>query len=242
MLERLGMVASSEYANAGDLMGIDTMTSSGLVRELDQLDPVARARFMQKLMKQSQSIGSRAEMEKFFSELPPHIKEGLLAGKLRLADTLIYTVKPVSGAKTIKMFETQDVKEKNLRNISNGRLPKNTAMLVSGIVLLQGVGAAGVTADEQKSTVFDTIDTVGALANGEFSLKANKKQIIPECGNYVFRTKDFSKTSKGYYKLANPRLIHDDVEIEWEIELGTLTGVNANAILYGALHGTVTIP
>jgi hypothetical protein len=33
---------------------------------------------------------------------------------LRLADQLIYTIKPVKGAKTIKMFESQDVKEVEL--------------------------------------------------------------------------------------------------------------------------------
>ncbi len=241
MLDALGMLANSEYTNAGELLGLDNYDDE-LMGYLASLDAVNRQKVMQKInKKQIPSKGSRAEMEKFFGELPKHIKEGLLNGKLKLADGLIYTIKPVGGAKTIKLFESQDVKEVGLRNISNARLPKNTALLVSGIILLQGV-ASSLSADGQKSTVFDTIDSLGALASGEFKLKANKKQIVESLSNYVFRTDGFSSVTKGYYKLANPRLIHDDVEIEWEIELGTVNGIQANTVLYGALHGTLTIP
>ena len=54
------------------------------------------------------SKGSRGEMEKHFRHLPAHIKAQLANGNLRLADTLIYSIKPVNASKTIKMFETQD--------------------------------------------------------------------------------------------------------------------------------------
>lgn len=240
MLDGLGMLARSEYPNAGDLMGLDDL-STELMGYLGSLDIVTRTKVMQKLAKRTApSQGSRAEMEKFFAELPDAIKEGLLTGKLRLADTVIYTVKPIAGAKTIKMFESQDIKEVGLRNIGN-RLPKNSALLVSGIILLQGT-AASLSQDDLKATSFDVIDNVGALATGEFKLKANKKQIVDSISNYVFKTTGFTNVTKGYYKLANPRLIHDDVDIEWEIELGTVTGIPANTVLFGGLHGTITIP
>jgi hypothetical protein len=241
MMEGLGLLANSEYDNAADLLGLGAMDEE-LMGYLSALDPVTRFKTLSKMKKSgSSSKGSRAEMEKFFPELPPAIKQGLLQGKLRLADALIYTIKPINGAKTVKLFETQDVKEVGLRNLSNGRLPKNTALLVSGIILLQGV-AASLSSDDQKSTVFDVIDSVGALSTGEFTIKANKKQIIDSTSNYVFKTKDFTQVTKGYYKLANPRLIVDDVDIEWEIELGSVAGINANTILFGGLHGTATIP
>jgi hypothetical protein len=239
MLDLEGL-ANSEYANAGDLLGLEG--NDELIDYLSSLDAVSKHKTMQKLYKKNAgSKGSRAEMEKFFAELPKHVKEGLLNGKLRLADTVIYTVKPINGAKTVKLFETQDVKEVGLRNISNGRLPKNSALLVSGIILLQGV-ATSLTADNQKATAFDYIDSVGALASGEFTLKANKKQIVDSTSNYVFKTKDFHSVTKGYYKLSNPRLIHDDVDVEWEIELGTVAGIDPNTVLFGGLHGTITIP
>lgn len=240
MLDALGMLARSEYGNAGDLLGLEG--DDELMGYLGSLDAVSRAKVMKKLFnKGAPSQGSRAEMEKFFGELPKHIKEGLLSGKLRLADTVIYTIKPINGAKTVKMFETQDVKEVGLRNISNGRLPKNSALLVSGIILLQGV-AANLTPDDQKATTFDVIDSVGALATGEFTIKANKKQILDSTSNYVFKTTNFNQVTKGYYKLANPRLIHDDVDIEWELEIGTVTGIDPKTVLFGGFHGTITIP
>lgn len=236
MLGALGNALNGEYNNAGELLGLG---DTELVSHLNTLDPVNKARVIKTLTSKPASIGSRAEFEKFFKELPQHIKNELLSGKLRLADHLVYSIKPVGASKTIKMFESQDVKEKGLRNISGGKLPKNMAMLVSGIYILTGAGAAA-TDDDAKTNTYDVID--GALATGEITLKANKKQILAETSMRQFRTTGLNSVPVGYYKLANPRLIHDDVEIELDIELGSVTGIAANSFIYAGLHGTVTIP
>jgi len=239
MLGALEHVLNSEYTNPVDLMGLDEGTLS---RDLAKADAITRARVASKITKRHiPSQGSRAEFEKFFSELPKSIKDQLNDGKLRLADHVVYSIKPVRGAKTIKMFESQDVKEVGLRNISNAKLPKNMALMVSGIYLLQGV-ASSQDLDALKVVTFNTIDNVGALANGEFKLKANKKQLVSDTSNRSFITDNFSQVPKGFYKLANPRLIHDDIDIEFEIELGTLTGLDPNAVIYVGLVGTATIP
>jgi len=241
MLGALGQLMDSEYTNPTELMGLGEVEEE-LLGDLKRLNPLARAKALQKLVKKPiPSQGSRAEFEKFFVELPKSIKEQLLQGKLRLADHLIYTIKPVNGAKTIKMFESQDVKEVGLRNISNAKLPKNMALLVSGIYLLQGE-AASLGVEDIKVTKFDTIDSIGALANGEFKLKANKKQLVSDTSNRNFVTTQFNLVPKGFYKLANPRLIHDDIDIEFEIELGTINGINPNTVIYIGLSGTATIP
>ena len=187
------------------------------------------------------SKGSRAEMEKHFKELPAHIKAQLAAGNLRLADTIIYSIKPVANSKTIKMFETQDDKQIGVRNISNAKLAKNQVLLVSGIILLAGV-AADATPDASMATGFAKLEDFPALANGESDLKANKKVIFPETSNNVFKTLGLNTVPVGYYKLANPRLIEDDVLIEYTINLGTTTGIAANTYLFVGLHGTVTTP
>lgn len=242
MLSALGQLAESEYTNPTDLLGLNGEMDAELLGYLNALNPVQRAKAMNKVVKKHiPSQGSRAEFEKFFIELPSHIKEQLLQGKLRLADHLVYSIKPINGAKTIKMFESQDVKEVNLRNISNGKLPKNMALLVSGIYLLQGV-AASTANDDIKVTKFDSIEDVGALANGEFKLKANKKQLVSDTSNRNFITSTFNMVPKGFYKLANPRLIQDDIDIEFELELGTVNGLNPNTVLYVGLSGTATIP
>jgi len=242
MLGALGQLMESEYTNPTELLGLNGEMDTELLGYLNALNPVQRAKAMSKIVKRHiPSQGSRAEFEKFFVELPKHIKEQLLQGKLRLADQLIYTIKPIKGAKTIKMFESQDVKEVNLRNISNAKLPKNMALLVSGIYLLHGI-ATSLDIDDIKTTRFDSIETVGALANGEFKLKANKKQLVSDTSNRKFVTTQFDMVPKSFYKLANPRLIHDDVDIEFEIELGTIKGLDANSVLYVGLEGTATIP
>lgn len=242
MLGALGQLMESEYTNPTELLGLNGEMDTELLGYLNALNPIARAKAMNKLVKRHiPSQGSRAEFEKFFVELPKHIKEQLLQGKLRLADQLIYTIKPVKGAKTIKMFESQDVKEVGLRNISNAKLPKNMALLVSGIYLLQGK-ATSLEVDDVKTTTFETIESVGAIANGEFKLKANKKQLVSDTSNRNFVTTNFDMVPKGFYKLANPRLIHDDIDIEFEIELGTISGVDANTVIYVGLTGTATIP
>ncbi|MFN4313289.1 MAG: hypothetical protein ACK4E0_03275 [Chitinophagaceae bacterium] len=230
-----------EYGNAGALIGIDGIDDGELLGALRRMNPVKRQRTVNKLANTgAASKGSRAEMEKFFGELPAHIKEGLSSGNLRLADMTIYSIKPVTS-KTIKLFETQDDKEIGLRNLSNAKLPKNQAFLVSGIYLLAGVSADG-TKEKIISTEYKGLETFHAIANGEFSLKSNKKQIVPETSNAVFKTASYHQVPIGYYKLANPRLIEDDILIEMTVELGSMDGVAANTYIYAGLHGTVTTP
>jgi len=228
-----------EYNNQGALLGLDG-DDAELLGALRKMNPIQRAKTVNKLNNAPASKGSRAEMEKFFGELPAHIKEGLVRGELRLADSTIYSIKPVTS-KTIKMFETQDDKEIGLRNISNAKLPKNQAFLVSGIFLLAGT-SADATKDKIIATEFKGLENFNTIANGEFSLKSNKKQIVPDTCNIIFKTSGNKNVPVGYYKLANPRLIHDDILIEMTIELGSMDSIPQNTYIYAGLHGTISTP
>lgn len=238
----LGMLEGiEEYNNQGALLGIDGVEGEELLGALRRMNPIQRQRTINKLANTGAgSKGSRAEMEKHFAELPANIKEALVRGELRLADNTIYSIKPVTS-KTIKLFETQDDKEIGLRNISNAKLPKNQALLVSGIYLLAGT-AADASKDKIIATNFKGLEEFPAIANGEFNLKTNKKQIVPETGNIIFKTSNNTNVPMGYYKLANPRLIQDDVLVELTIELGSTDGIPNNTYIYAALHGTITTP
>lgn len=230
-----------EYNNSGALLGIDGPEQEELLGALRRMNPIQRMRVLNKMSGGvPASKGSRAEMEKHFADLPQHIKDGLLKGELRLADTVIYSIKPVNS-KTIKMFETQDDKEVGLRNISNAKLPKNQAMLVSGIFLLAAVPVE-VNKDKVIGSRFDGIEDFAAIANGEFSLKSNKKVIMPETINTIFKTKTMNTVPVGYYKLANPRMIHDDILVEATIDLGSMDGLDPKTHVYIGLHGTITTP
>jgi hypothetical protein len=242
MLGNLGELGESEFYNPAPLFGIgDDLADPSLQMALAALPPIKRAKVMQKIVKDIPSRGSRLEMEKHFPKVPEHVRTQLAKGELQLADTIIYSIKPISS-KTIKMFETQDDKEVGIRNISNAKLPKNQVMLVSGIVLLFGV-AENESKDRIMATAFGAIDPIGAISNGEFSLKANKKVIVPDgTSNHKFRTNNYQNVPVGYFKLDNPRVIQDDVLIELTVELGTTTGIPANAHLFVGLHGTITTP
>ena len=238
MLELEGI---NEYNNSGALLGLDAVDHEELLGALKKMNPIKRWKVMNKLAGGVQaSRGSRAEMEKHFDELPQNVKDGLLKGELRLADTIIYSLKPVNS-KTIKMFETQDVKEVGLRNLSNAKLPKNQALLVSGIFLMAGIPADG-TSDKVIGTKYGQLEDFPSIANGEFSLKANKKVIMPESSIALFKTSNDHNVPLGYYKLANPRLIHDDILIEATIDLGSMEGLDPKTWMYIGLHGTITTP
>jgi len=241
MFGEIETIENSEFNNIGALLGLDGDISSELLGALKALPPIRRQMAVNKLtVPLGNSKGSRAEMEKHFRELPAHIKAELSKGNLRLADALIYSIKPVTS-RTIKMFETQDDKEIGLRNISNAKLPKNQALLVSGIVLLAGVSFSA-SKDDVMATAYAKLEDYPAIANGESNLKANKKYIMPETSNNFFKTLGLTTVPVGYYKLSNPRLIQDDIQIEFTVELGTMSGIAANTQLFVGLHGTITTP
>ena len=56
MLDALGMLAKSEYGNAGDLMGLDDVDNE-LLGYLNALDVVSRQKVLQKLNKRT--VGSQ---------------------------------------------------------------------------------------------------------------------------------------------------------------------------------------
>lgn len=238
MLELEGI---EEYNNVGALLGVDGLDGDELLGALKRMSPLKRQRAINKLTNTgAPSRGSRAEMEKHFGELPDHIKAALAKGELRLADTVVYSIKKVAS-KVTKMFETQDTKTIGLTSLSAARLPKNQALVVSGIFLLAGV-PADLTPDNIMAIPFDKIESMPALTTGEFSLKANKKVIVPETSMHIFKTSNDQTIPLGYYKLANPRLIHDDVLIECTVEIGSMAGLDPKAHIYVGLHGTITTP
>lgn len=229
-----------EYNNIGALFGLDGLEGEELMGELRKRPFLKRQKFINQLVNTTPSKGSRAEFEKHFGDLPQHIREGIREKSLRLADTVIYSIKKVAS-KTVKMFETQDVKNVGLNALASAKLPKNQALLVSGIIVLAGVPSE-LTEDKIKSATFGRIEDFPALCTGEFNIKANKKIIVPDTSVKIFRTSNFHNVPMGYYKLANPRMIHDDIQIEATFELGTMEGLDPKTHIYLGLHGTITTP
>lgn len=193
---------------------------------------------------------SREEMRRFFPELPRHILTELYAGKMRLGDKIIYSIKPVGNNKTIKFFESQDQKKIGMRSLTAARLPKNQALSLSGIFLLAGVAPAAnpgqPTEEEIMATSFAPLTAdvnFAALLGGEFTLKSNNTQVIvPETSARQFSNDLPVRYPVGYFKLHNPRLIRDEHEISAMLELGTIQNIPTDTYLWLGLHGTVTTP
>lgn len=242
MRNTVSNLLETEYINAADLIGLDDEEKGEqLSAELRRMNPVKRQEHVKKLITTKiPSQGSRLEFEKHFVELPLHIREQLAQNKLRLADMLIYAIKPVTG-KVTKMFREQDIVQLSISNISKSRLPKNMALLVSGICLLQGQ-ALSLDAEDLMQVKLSSIESVAAIVNGEISFKVNKKDLLTPGHNNRSFIGGTSKAPIGYHKLDNPRLIPDDTVIELDIELGTIKGIPANTVLFAGLHGTATIP
>ncbi|MBL4705624.1 MAG: hypothetical protein JKY54_13960, partial [Flavobacteriales bacterium] len=160
----------SEYNNVGELFGFGE-----LERITRDMNPIQRIKAISRLARQvKHSRRSRGEMEKFFKQMPKNVKIQLIKGTARLADYTVYSIKQIKS-KTIKMFEPQDDKEVGVRNISNAKLPKNMVFLVSGIIMLTGISSDITNPEANKGINYRSLVTTPSIANGEFSLKANKK-------------------------------------------------------------------
>lgn len=246
--EDLDLILDSEFNNTGDLIGLDMELNGGeMLGKLRRLSPIKRFQVLRKLTKRSfPSRGSRREMEKHFKSIPKRVRAQLAAGKMRLGDFSIYSVKEVNS-KTTKLFESQDDKEVSLRNVSNAKLPKNAVVMVHKVQVLAGVAPAATagspTNDEIKATSFNSIFAYPALVNGEWSLKANKTLLVPEHNSMQRFYTDHNNTIEiGTYVLDNPRPIHDDVDIEFTIELGTMLNIPTDLFVRVELIGTITTP
>ncbi len=109
-------------------------------------------------------------------------------------------------------------------------------VLAAGTITGGGYSNAAVLQDED--AVF------AALENGEFSFKSNRKEIIADFPLSVFKCA-VNPEKPGYYLLDNPRIIGNDTETEFTVELGeevNADGVNFAVWLKVELIGTGTLP
>lgn len=91
---------------------------------------------------------------------------------------------------------------------------------------------------------YESFSPFAGLETGVFTFRSNRTDLISEMPLTVFKGNPIAP-APGYYKLDNPRLIQDDVEIEFELNLGEEVEADGNSeavwVLVG-LHGTGTIP
>lgn len=131
--------------------------------------------------------------------------------------------------------------------------PLDTYFKQPALVGRNAGGAVTTVMEEETTALTSTAGVVmideayspfSGLETGVFTFRSNRTDLISEMPLTVFK-ENHSLLPKGYYKLDNPRLIQDDVEIEFELQLGEeVEADNDNEavwVLVG-LHGTGTIP
>ncbi len=168
----------------------------------------------QNLVASAQPVNSRGELTRRFNLLPKDIQAGLTRRTLQASDGVLYAIKSVANAKSVKMFKDDDNKVVGVCNISSGKLEKGNFFLMNEIILLSGTtvadGDAGTTAN------FGVIDT--AIRSGEMELRVNGSAVLGALSTEVFNTKENNRAHIGSYRLDNPKLINDQQAIEVNLE------------------------
>jgi|GEM_PF-257625 len=197
---------------------------------------------------------SREEFKSRIQMLDKGIQADLANGRAQAVDTYMHAVKSISGAQQVKMLRDNDVKTPGVCMINNGKLQKGEPLLLSAIILMEGVGGATT---ENVATIspinFGQISSI--VRGGTFEFKVNSKILIPETSCEVFAN-NFAFTEKGettdksyglaysfnsgqrfgLFKLDNPKLIETQVPMELNIEWG-IAGTT-NSFLKVILVGT----
>jgi hypothetical protein len=133
---------------------------------------------------------------------------------LQASDGVLYAIKSVQGAKSVKMFRDDDNKVTGLCNISSGKLEKGNFFLMNEIILLSGL-ASSTTSDGTTAT-FHVVDS--AIRNGELELRVNGSSVLSALSTEVFNTTGNRSGHTGLYKLDNPKLIGEQQAIEVNLE------------------------
>jgi hypothetical protein len=162
--------------------------------------------------------------------LPKEIQMGLANKNLQVVDAAYYVTKNVASSKIAKMLKDDDNKDIAQSNLSSAKLEKGNLLLLSGIILLAGVAEAGKTVADVN---FDIVPAF--IRNGEFQFKANGTTLITSTSCEVFNTTNMT-IRKGLFRLDNPKMIHDQQAMEFNIEWGS--NAPENTFLKAILIGT----
>jgi hypothetical protein len=215
----LGQILESDYDDAM-LASISEDEIAGLLEAAPRATKKKLAKKVkssatrQNLMVSSSPTNSRGELLRRFGHLPKDIQDGLNKRQLQASDGVLYAIKYVGGAKSVKMFKDDDNKVTGLCNISSGKLERGSFFLLNEIILLSGNVAND--GDTGTTATFHVIDS--AIRNGEMELRIKGSSVLSALSTEVFNTTGNRSGHTGLYKLDNPKLINEQQAIEVNLE------------------------
>jgi len=166
------------------------------------------------------NLSPRDEAMMRLGMLPPDIRKGLEDKRLQLVDTVYYTRKSGAALTALKLITNADTQLAGTSNLANGMLQKDNYMLLTAIKLVSGTSATGIN---------DAVYGVGekGVVNGEIEFKVNGKYLLPNrTPNKIFDTTNMTNVAPGYYRLANPKWIDAQQQIEANLTFSQALAAN----------------
>ncbi|MDO9186938.1 MAG: hypothetical protein Q7W13_13070 [Bacteroidia bacterium] len=231
--------ANALLMSVEDLGYLSPEKTEMLLGAITRMQPMQKRAAISKLTQTRVSAGganlsSRDEAMMRLGMLPENIRKGLAEKRLQLADTIFYAVKAAGAGTTIKMITNADVKSVGISNFANGKLDKDNYLLLTHVRLTSGISVIGA------------VDTAFGIAgkeilNGQVEFKAGTKYLLPnECGNKIFDTTNQTDITTGTYRLANPKWLEPQQQIEFNLSLSQAAPVNT--FIRVELIGSAVIP
>lgn len=184
---------------------------------------------------------SRTELQARVHQLAPEIQKGLADGSRQSVDTYLSVIKVADAVSNVKMLKDSDTKKYGVCMINGGKLEKGEPFMLTGLILLEGIGA-NANEDAANVSAINWGQLSSKTRNGQFEMKANGKTIIPETSLEVFiNTLEKNVIGAadayaygyaaggqrpGYFRLANPKMIETQVAMEFNLEYGVASTAN----------------
>ncbi len=231
--------ANALLTSVEDLGFLSPEKTEMLLGAIAKMPPMQKRAAVSKLTQTRVSAGganlsSRDEAMMRLGMLPEAIRKGLDEKRLQLADTVFYICKTPGTSTTIKMITNADTKSVGTSNMANGKLDKDNYLLLTHVRLLSAVAAGGIV-----DAAFGVAEK--AILNGQVEFKIGSKYLLPnECGNRIFDTTNLTTVAPGTFRLANPKWLEPQQQIEFNIALSQAAAVNTQIRI--ELVGSSVIP
>lgn len=231
--------ANSLLMSVEDLGFLSPEKTEMLLGAIAAMEPIKKRAAISKLTQTRVSAGganlsSRDEAMMRLGMLPENIRQGLAQKRLQLADTNFYVVKAAGALTTIKMITNADTKSIGISNLANGKLDKDNYLLLTHVRLTAGISVIGAL-DAAYGVVGKEV------VNGQVEFKNGTKYLLPnECGTKIFDTTGRTDVTVGTYRLANPKWLEPQQQLEFNLSLSQ--AAPANTFLRVELIGSAVVP
>ena len=177
-------------------------------------------------------------------------------GLISIQDGTIRSIAQANAVTELSLFEPTTEKRDGIYSLSKSHLDKGIAFIVTGIALLatQVTDTVGsVTTPRSmnprsdaeyaamlEADAFGLVSNIAALANGEFSVRVNRKPVLDKLAVSVFANGagvgGVTIGPLGFYKLDNPIFIKPEVPIEATLRLPVASPASTlvEVVFYGA--------